>query len=63
MYYLRLASKIHLLCLMALYEHPDGFTLKELSEFLVFDKRTQQERYHNSLKRGMWKRTRREALP
>jgi DNA-binding MarR family transcriptional regulator len=31
-------SKIHLLYLMALYEHPDGFTLKELSEFLGFDK-------------------------
>jgi DNA-binding MarR family transcriptional regulator len=31
-------SKIHLLYLMALYENLDGFTLKELSEYLGFDK-------------------------
>jgi len=31
-------SKLHLLYLMALYEYPDGLSLKELTELLGFDK-------------------------
>lgn len=31
-------SKIHLLYMMALFEHSNGLTLKELSELLSFDK-------------------------